>query len=83
MKTVVVRNVARADADVVKRLGALGVATVHEAYGRSGLMKPYMRPVWAGGEAAGTAVTVLLPRAREAGTADEPGVISLPSDASA
>jgi 4-hydroxy-4-methyl-2-oxoglutarate aldolase len=59
MKTVVVRNIARADADVVKRLGALGVATVHEAYGRSGLMKPYMRPVWSGGEATGTAVTVL------------------------
>ena len=59
MKTVVVRNIHRADADVVKRLGALGVATVHEAYGRSGLMKPYLRPVWAGGEAAGSAVTVL------------------------
>jgi 4-hydroxy-4-methyl-2-oxoglutarate aldolase len=59
MKTVVIRNIYRADADVVKRLGVLGVATVHEAYGRSGLMKPYLRPVWAGGEAAGTAVTVL------------------------
>jgi 4-hydroxy-4-methyl-2-oxoglutarate aldolase len=59
MKTVVVRNIKRADADVVKRLGALGTSTVHEAYGRSGLMKPYLRPVWAGGEAAGTAVTVL------------------------
>jgi 4-hydroxy-4-methyl-2-oxoglutarate aldolase len=59
MKTVVVRNIKRADADLVKRLGALGTATVHEAYGRSGLMKPYLRPVWAGGEAAGTAVTVL------------------------
>jgi 4-hydroxy-4-methyl-2-oxoglutarate aldolase len=59
MKTVVVRNIDRADADVVKRLGALGASTVHEAYGRVGLMKPYMRPVWAGGEAAGTAVTVL------------------------
>jgi 4-hydroxy-4-methyl-2-oxoglutarate aldolase len=59
MKTVVIRNIHRADADVVKRLGALGVATVHEAYGRAGLMKPYLRPVWAGGEAAGTAVTVL------------------------
>ena len=59
MKTVVVRNINRTDAAVVKRLGALGVATVHEAYGRFGLMKPYLRPVWAGGEAAGTAVTVL------------------------
>ena len=59
MKTVVVRNIARADAGVVKRLGALGASTVHEAYGRFGLMKPYLRPVWAGGEAAGTAVTVL------------------------
>jgi 4-hydroxy-4-methyl-2-oxoglutarate aldolase len=59
MKTVVVRNIDRTDADVVKRLGALGASTVHEAYGRAGLMKPYLRPVWAGGEAAGTAVTVL------------------------
>jgi 4-hydroxy-4-methyl-2-oxoglutarate aldolase len=59
MKTIVVRNIERADADIVKRLGALGVSTVHEAYGRGGLMKPYMRPIWAGGEAAGTAVTVL------------------------
>jgi 4-hydroxy-4-methyl-2-oxoglutarate aldolase len=59
MKTVVVRNIDRTDADVVERLGALGASTVHEAYGRVGLMKPYLRPVWAGGEAAGTAVTVL------------------------
>ena len=59
MKTVVVRNIKRTDADIVKRLGALGTATVHEAYGRSGLMKPYLRPIWTGGEAAGTAVTVL------------------------
>jgi 4-hydroxy-4-methyl-2-oxoglutarate aldolase len=59
MKTVVVRNIDRADADVVKRLSALGASTVHEAYGRVGLMKPYLRPVWAGGEAAGSAVTVL------------------------
>ena len=59
MKNVVVRNIRRTDAELVKRLGVLGVATVHEAYGRSGLMKPYLRPVWAGGEAAGTAVTVL------------------------
>jgi 4-hydroxy-4-methyl-2-oxoglutarate aldolase len=59
MKTVVVRNIDRTEAGVVKRLGALGVATAHEACGRVGLMKPYLRPVWAGGEAAGTAVTVL------------------------
>jgi 4-hydroxy-4-methyl-2-oxoglutarate aldolase len=60
MKTVVVRNIRRTGADLVKRLGALGTSTVHEAYGRAGLMKPYLRPVWAGGEAAGTAVTVLV-----------------------
>jgi 4-hydroxy-4-methyl-2-oxoglutarate aldolase len=59
MKTVVVRNIVRTEAGLVKRLGALGVATVHEAYGRAGLMKPYLRPVWTGAEAAGTAVTVL------------------------
>src|SRR2546425_1202860 len=59
MKTVVVRNIKRADADLVKRLGALGGAPAHEAYGRFGLMKPYLRPVWTGGEGAGTAVTAL------------------------
>jgi len=59
MKTVVVRNIKRTEGDLVKRLGALGVATAHEAYGRFGLMKPYLRPVWSGAEAAGTAVTVL------------------------
>ena len=59
MKTVVVRNIHRTDAGLVKRLGALGTSTVHEAYGRIGLMKPYLRPAWPGGEAAGTAVTVL------------------------
>ena len=58
MKNIVVRNIKRTDAGLVKRLGALGVATVHEAYGRSGLMKPYLRPVWQGGEAAGTAVKI-------------------------
>jgi 4-hydroxy-4-methyl-2-oxoglutarate aldolase len=59
MKPVVVQNIQRADADVVRRLGVLGVSTAHEAYGRFGLMKTYMRPVWSGAEAAGTAVTVL------------------------
>jgi len=59
MKTVVVRKIKRVEAGLVKRLGALGVATAHEAYGRFGLMKPYMRPIYQGAEAAGTAVTVL------------------------
>lgn len=59
MKNIVVGNIKRADADLVKRLGALGVASVHEAYDRSGLMKPYLRPVLEGAEASGTAVTVL------------------------
>lgn len=59
MKTLVVRNIHRTDAALVKRLGALGTSTAHEAYGRIGLMKPYLRPVWAGGAAAGSAVTVL------------------------
>src|SRR5260370_6673675 len=60
MKNVVIRNIDRADAAVINRVGGLGTATLHEAYGRAGLMKPYLRPVWAGGEAAGSAVTVLV-----------------------
>ncbi|CAO3428727.1 4-carboxy-4-hydroxy-2-oxoadipate aldolase/oxaloacetate decarboxylase [Azospirillum doebereinerae] len=56
---VVVRNVDRADAAAVEILGALGVSTVHEAMGRLGLLKTYMRPVWPGARVAGTAVTVL------------------------
>ncbi|APA87583.1 4-carboxy-4-hydroxy-2-oxoadipate aldolase/oxaloacetate decarboxylase [Paraburkholderia sprentiae WSM5005] len=57
---VVYRNVQRADADVAAKLGTLGSATVHEAMGRTGLLKPYMRPIYAGARASGTAVTVLL-----------------------
>ncbi|CAE6807462.1 4-carboxy-4-hydroxy-2-oxoadipate aldolase/oxaloacetate decarboxylase [Paraburkholderia nemoris] len=57
---VVKRNIVRADAAVVKQLSGLGVATVHEAMGRMGLMKNYMRPIYAGAYACGTAVTVLL-----------------------
>jgi 4-hydroxy-4-methyl-2-oxoglutarate aldolase len=57
---VVYRNIRRADSDLAARLGAFGTATVHEAMGRMGLMKPYMRPVYAGARASGTAVTVLL-----------------------
>ncbi|CAE6791636.1 4-hydroxy-4-methyl-2-oxoglutarate aldolase/4-carboxy-4-hydroxy-2-oxoadipate aldolase [Paraburkholderia domus] len=57
---VVKRNIVRTDATVVRQLSGLGVATVHEAMGRMGLMKTYMRPIYAGAHACGTAVTVLL-----------------------
>lgn len=56
---VVVRKIERADGDVVAALGRHGVSTVHEAYGRLGLMKPCMRPVWPGARIGGSAVTVL------------------------
>jgi len=54
---VVYRNVQRADKDVAAKLGVLGSATVHEAMGRTGLLKPYMRPIYAGAQVGGTAVT--------------------------
>ncbi|WP_261531141.1 4-carboxy-4-hydroxy-2-oxoadipate aldolase/oxaloacetate decarboxylase [Burkholderia multivorans] len=57
---VVYRTIDRADAQVAARLGELGAATVHEAMGRTGLMKPYMRPIYPRAHASGTAVTVLL-----------------------
>ena len=57
---VVYRNIRRADGDMATQLGALGSATVHEAMGRVGLMKPYMRPIYHGARAGGTVVTVLL-----------------------
>jgi 4-hydroxy-4-methyl-2-oxoglutarate aldolase len=57
---VVYRNVARANREAADRLGAFGSATVHEAMGRLGLFKPYMRPIYAGAQVSGTAVTVLL-----------------------
>ena len=59
MRPVVVRNIRRADPNVVGVLEGLGVSTTHEAMGRIGLMKPYLRPIWAGAEIAGPAVTVL------------------------
>lgn len=59
MKTVVVQNIPRAEEATVRTLAGLGVSTAHEAYGRFGLMQPYMRPIWPGAEVAGTAVTVL------------------------
>jgi 4-hydroxy-4-methyl-2-oxoglutarate aldolase len=57
---VVYRNIRRANSDIAARLCALGSATVHEAMGRIGLLKPYMRPIYPGAQASGTAVTVLL-----------------------
>ena len=57
---IVKRNIVRADATAVQKLGKFGVATVHEAMGRVGLMQPYMRPIYSGALVSGTAVTVLL-----------------------
>ena len=59
MKPVVVRNIKRADGNAIGTLAAAGVSTAHEALGRSGLMKSYMRPIWAGASIGGPAVTVL------------------------
>jgi 4-hydroxy-4-methyl-2-oxoglutarate aldolase len=57
---IVKRNINRAERAAVDQLERYGVATVHEAMGRVGLMKPYMRPIYAGAQISGTAVTVLL-----------------------
>ena len=57
---VVYRNIKRAERSATDRLASLGSATVHEAMGRVGLMKTYMRPIYLGAQISGTAVTVLL-----------------------
>ncbi len=54
------RNIIRADKAAVEKLSRFGVATIHEAMGRVGLMKTYMRPIYTGAKCCGTAVTVLL-----------------------
>lgn len=57
---IVRRNIQRADPAAVAKLARFGVATIHEAMSRTGLMKPYIRPIYTGAHLCGTAVTVLL-----------------------
>lgn len=57
---IVKRNIVRADKAAVEKLSRFGVATIHEAMGRVGLMQPYMRPIYTNAHVCGTAITVLL-----------------------
>ncbi|MCW2947078.1 MAG: hypothetical protein JWR24_3795 [Actinoallomurus sp.] len=61
--SIVVRNPRRTDKSTVDALGQYGVATIHEAHGRTGLLAPALRPIYSGAHIAGTAVTVSVPPA--------------------
>jgi 4-hydroxy-4-methyl-2-oxoglutarate aldolase len=59
MPTIAIKNVPRPDLSLLQRLGQFGVATLHEAQGRTGLLAPYLRPIFPGAKASGSALTVL------------------------
>lgn len=61
MQPRIVRKIDRPPAEIVRLLGELGVATIHEAQGRTGLMRPFMRPIYPEARLAGPAITVLCP----------------------
>ena len=60
MKTVAVKHISRVDGEIASRLCEIGTSSVHEAQGRTGLLKPYMRPIYPRARIGGSAVTILV-----------------------